>query len=118
MTTTTGKCPFCLWVIAPGEQSVTCEHCSTTYHAECWAENSGCATFGCAAWSQMPQSAAPPTNVAQPTNAFRSNEWGSATQSLGAQRVDIMVRQFCDQCGNGVTPADRFCGICGARMED
>ncbi len=29
------------------EDTITCAECGTTYHAACWQENRGCATYGC-----------------------------------------------------------------------
>jgi hypothetical protein len=45
----TGKtCPFCQFVIKPGDSVVACPHCEIPHHADCWMENAGCTTFGCA----------------------------------------------------------------------
>ena len=41
-------CPFCQFVIKPGDRIVTCPHCDIPHHNDCWAENGGCTTFGCA----------------------------------------------------------------------
>lgn len=41
-------CPVCRWAVEPGDLTTRCGECGLTYHAECWAENRGCATFGCA----------------------------------------------------------------------
>lgn len=42
------SCPYCLAVIGPEEASDTCPECHAPHHNECWAENGGCAVYGCA----------------------------------------------------------------------
>ena len=41
------QCGVCHSPIGGGEALTTCPECDTTYHAECWAENLGCSTYGC-----------------------------------------------------------------------
>jgi hypothetical protein len=42
------KCSTCHSPIAAGESFVSCPDCAMHYHAECWQENFGCSTYGCA----------------------------------------------------------------------
>ncbi|MCL6629134.1 MAG: hypothetical protein K6U00_06005 [Armatimonadetes bacterium] len=41
-------CPFCQTSIKPGAQVFVCPACDMPHHTECWNENGGCTTFGCA----------------------------------------------------------------------
>ena len=41
-------CPFCQSVIKPGIEVLVCAECGIPHHSECWHENNGCTTFGCA----------------------------------------------------------------------
>jgi uncharacterized CHY-type Zn-finger protein len=41
-------CSVCQTSITTGEATERCPACGQTYHAECWAENRGCASYGCA----------------------------------------------------------------------
>ncbi len=41
------QCGVCHAAVAAGEAVTVCPECDTTYHAECWAENYGCSTYGC-----------------------------------------------------------------------
>jgi hypothetical protein len=41
-------CAACHGPIAPGDRSHTCPECNIAHHADCWTENRGCATYGCA----------------------------------------------------------------------
>lgn len=40
-------CPYCRFPLKPGEQVMTCPACKLPHHADCWAENQGCTTYGC-----------------------------------------------------------------------
>ena len=40
-------CPVCRWGVEPGDVTRRCASCEVVYHAECWEQNRGCATFGC-----------------------------------------------------------------------
>jgi hypothetical protein len=41
-------CGICQTGVEEGETCVTCASCGLTYHDECWQDNFGCATYGCA----------------------------------------------------------------------
>ncbi len=41
------SCPICQSAIAAEEPVVTCPECDQIHHCECWAEISGCGTYGC-----------------------------------------------------------------------
>lgn len=43
-----GICSICQTEVAPHEQAHRCSKCELPYHRECWQENLGCATYGCA----------------------------------------------------------------------
>ena len=40
-------CGYCQGVLGDGEERIDCPSCHTSFHAECWQENGGCATYGC-----------------------------------------------------------------------
>ena len=42
------KCGVCHSDIEPGEEATTCADCRTQFHLDCWLENYGCSTYGCA----------------------------------------------------------------------
>lgn len=42
------KCGICHSGIDSGEETTTCHDCHTTFHADCWHENYGCSSYGCA----------------------------------------------------------------------
>ena len=41
-------CPYCRFALKSGIPVVDCAACSAVHHAECWADNGGCAIVGCA----------------------------------------------------------------------
>ena len=51
---TVGKtCPYDQYPISVGDQVVVCPECGVPHHVDCWRENGGCTTYGCA---RSPQS--------------------------------------------------------------
>jgi hypothetical protein len=41
------ECPICQSSIYPAEETLPCPKCGLVFHAECWQENLGCASYGC-----------------------------------------------------------------------
>lgn len=41
-------CSICQCAVAHGEQSTRCPTCGVSFHEQCWTENKGCSTYGCA----------------------------------------------------------------------
>ncbi len=41
------ECGICQSEIFPDENTTTCKSCNLSFHAECWTENLGCASYGC-----------------------------------------------------------------------
>jgi predicted RNA-binding Zn-ribbon protein involved in translation (DUF1610 family) len=89
------RCAICQSPILPAEKMASCPACRTAYHAECWAENLGCAVYGC---SQVPA-----------TEARRELEipaayWGQEHKP-------------CPSCGASILAAAVRCRACGAVFE-
>ena len=42
-----GSCGACHSDIVVGEATTSCPDCGVTFHANCWAENLGCSSYGC-----------------------------------------------------------------------
>jgi uncharacterized CHY-type Zn-finger protein len=88
-------CGICQTAIAPGETVGRCPECKAPYHAECWTENSGCATYGCAL---MPE-----TVAAEGPRAPQSY-WGREEKD-------------CPHCGKRLRVAALRCRHCGTVFE-
>jgi len=41
------ECAICQSSIYPAEETHPCPKCGLVFHSECWAENYGCASYGC-----------------------------------------------------------------------
>ena len=41
------ECAICQSSIYPAEETHPCPRCGLVFHAECWQENYGCASYGC-----------------------------------------------------------------------
>jgi RING finger family protein len=77
------------------DDPVSCPSCATRYHADCWTENHGCATYGC---PEVP-----------PTEGLRSLEvapsyWGQEQKA-------------CPSCGTSILAAAVRCRTCGATFQ-
>lgn len=64
-------CPYCRSMLEEGEQVTRCPACDATHHADCWAENGGCAVPLCEGGPEdgaaPPQAAAPSSESEAPT---------------------------------------------------
>jgi hypothetical protein len=123
------RCPYCLWAIGADDSVNSCPDCQNRYHAECWTENLGCATFGCPVWARRDHYANTgivPTSVegggTPIATAAPVTEVARAALVVDHEVTDSMpatpsIMQFCDQCGQPLSPGDRFCISCGAAVE-
>ncbi|MBP7868264.1 MAG: hypothetical protein KA419_20235 [Acidobacteria bacterium] len=86
------RCPTCHTLIREEEPTRRCESCEAVYHADCWTEMGGCATYGCPAAARA--SAPPPP-------ARLSAGWGD--------------EKPCPVCFRPIPSGFLVCG-CGARF--
>lgn len=56
-------CPYCRTAFAAGASKVACRACGTPHHIDCWRENGGCTTYGCARAPQRGPGGLPTTSV-------------------------------------------------------
>jgi hypothetical protein len=89
-------CAICMSVIEAGEAASRCEGCHARYHQDCWAENGGCAVYGC---SQVPK-----------TEGLKALEippayWGREDKP-------------CPRCGMTIMALAVRCRHCGAEVVD
>lgn len=52
-----GNCPFCGDLIKGSGLIVPCPSCRAVHHSDCWRENGGCTTLGCARVPARPEAA-------------------------------------------------------------
>jgi DNA-directed RNA polymerase subunit RPC12/RpoP len=92
-------CSICLSAVAAGETLVACDQCELPFHEECWNENGGCATYGCAR--------APRTVKAAGGAAPATSAWGDVKKcpACGREIRSIAVKcRFCGASFGGVDP--------------
>lgn len=114
----TARCAFCLWQLTENDDAVACPECSTPYHRDCYAENGGCSTFGCAAWIQTQGPEAVPATserVPMPVTYGTEREPFPAVWDNGPAHAPA-TGPFCTSCGARGESSDRFCTYCGAAL--
>ena len=85
-------CPICGCGFEEGDEIRICPNCKTPHHDECWVENLGCSTYGCALTAH------------QETHTTVSTSSGQDSQS------DLIA---CPACGAMHPATDLVCGTCG-----
>ena len=86
------RCAICQTLVRPEEPKAACPECAEEYHASCWTELGGCATFGC------PK--APEARKPEPA-AYVGGGWGD--------------EKACPKCGRSIGASLLRCP-CGARF--
>lgn len=86
------RCAACHTRIEAGDAAEECPDCRHLYHADCWRELGGCATFGCARAV---------TGEKPPAPAMVGGGWGDS--------------KICPSCGTTIGASLLVCG-CGARF--
>jgi predicted amidophosphoribosyltransferase len=119
-------CAYCLWRFSrdPDEAVTVCPSCATPYHTDCFDENGGCATFGCANWVTTQAAAGvpgvavpPPQQQLQPPPASVTAPAPVPVVPVGQQPALASARwNFCSQCGASVDANYEFCIQCGQRI--
>jgi len=94
--TRAATCSICMSSIDEGEAASECSGCRARYHAECWAENGGCAVYGC---SEVPK-----TEGLKPIE-IPPAYWGREDKP-------------CPRCGSTIMALAVRCRHCGAEVVD
>ena len=89
-------CAICQGPLQGGDQVAPCPACAAPFHPECWAENGGCASYGCERVPEATAVPAPPPSV-----------WGQEARACPSCGEQIkMAARRCLHCGRAVGPAD------------
>ena len=95
-------CPVCSTEISSDEEQIVCPDCKMVYHQDCWADNNGCATYGCPSSGCL---APPPLAIHQDEAEVTS------TQSALTANSDSTIK--CPYCGTGLADGNQICWNCG-----
>jgi hypothetical protein len=72
-------CPYCRCPLKQDGELALCPQCRAAHHADCWADNGGCAVLGCSAAPGKSEASAAPAGSApappQPVAATPASEW-------------------------------------------
>jgi hypothetical protein len=90
-------CGICQTGVEEGETCVTCASCGLTYHDECWQDNFGCATYGCAEVNALKPGpdltisthSLPRATPSLPGSPYRPPQQGSATAGGPLEGIPI-----------------------------
>ena len=91
-------CSICGTEVAPTDERHVCPDCGLVYHEDCWQENQGCATYGCASSSGIDVHAA----------EGEGNGDAPTPENLSQDGVGV-----CPHCGVSVNAHSTFCWSCG-----
>ena len=88
------ECGICQSPIFPDDSTTTCPRCNLTFHAECWTENFGCASYGCeqvnALKPREPEPEHTPVDFSQPIpQSIERLPWNFVL--LGAAAISIAL---------------------------
>lgn len=95
-------CPICCTAIAPGDAVTVCPDCKTPHHAECWSENHGCSTYGCASAAHQ--------------ETHTTDGGGAGAVPGGATTESGIIA--CPACGAMHPSTDLVCSSCGKLLGD
>ena len=85
-------CPICGCAFEENDEIRICPDCKVPHHNECWSENHGCSTYGCASAAH------------QETHTMENT-------GVGSDNNGVMVP--CPACGALHPATDLVCGSCG-----
>jgi hypothetical protein len=91
-----GVCAICQGTMEPDSATRTCDLCAATYHAECWAHNDGCGTYGC---KRAPEA----LKLTVSDTPHESGAWGDSKP--------------CPNCGEELAASALRCNRCGATFD-
>ncbi len=91
-------CPFCRFPIKAGEEVITCPDCQAVLHADCWRENGGCTTYGCASSPQAVAARRATGQTVRGWSRFDHTAPGTMPLPLGAR--DLVEAEFEGQSTN------------------
>jgi hypothetical protein len=90
------ECAICQTSIYPAEHTHQCASCGLVFHAECWQENFGCASYGCVQVNALAPKVNVPPSTEMPLPADEPVEplpWDFLL--LGASALALALSALC-----------------------
>lgn len=105
-------CPYCQTKIKSGADTITCSECGTPHHKECWDENKGCTTFGCAN--------NPHTKKNNPAVIDVGNETVENIEQMISTPPPPVSQNLvnCPKCNSLIEHNSVFCKFCGYSLRE
>ena len=93
-------CPYCRFPIKIGAPVAVCDACKTPHHQDCWQENGGCTSYGCA---RAPGARPQPVATAA---GYPASVTVAPRRSAGSAIADALILAELDRsAGNALTYA-------------
>lgn len=103
-------CPYCQSKIKAGADFHVCSYCGTPHHKECWNENGGCTTYGCA---NNPNT--------EKKVELQGEDVGNATVDELRARIHSPDRAMlidCPNCKAKIEEGSVYCKFCGFNVAE
>lgn len=83
-------CPYCQSPIGQGDRTVVCSHCGMPHHSDCWAENGGCTTYGCAGTAANPSTVSATEPVSRSVTTSQPLDVTSREAHPAARNIGVL----------------------------
>ena len=105
-------CPYCQSPLKKNADVIICSVCGTPHHRECWEENNGCTTYGCALNPTTEE------KVELPEDAVDVGDQTveSIRESLSRPAQELLIE--CPNCNNKIEVQATYCKHCGYNVKE
>lgn len=105
-------CPYCQSPLKKNADVIICSVCGAPHHKECWEENNGCTTYGCALNPTTEE------KVVLPEDAIDVGDQTveSIRESLSRPAQDMFID--CPNCSKRIEAQATYCKHCGYNVKE
>lgn len=111
------KCPVCDKVFTEDDDIVTCPHCGTPHHRECYTSLGRCVNHDKHkdgfeySFQEVNEQSSDNNDSRRETNNLNPN-------NVYYQQDAVTKKTLCSSCGEEIAPNSPFCPSCGAKQEN